>query len=184
MQDIHKSLFMIALNIILIVSLVKAIISLINTQIIFNTRIIFNIIIDVLIIISVLYLYFYNKYLSLPFLGETVIPMSAIADEKYPQNFDSEYELKLKNVEDGVKVIYWGAQKDDNIIHDDPYEAYDKYENVGIAIVKDNKAILKYIKPVEYKVGMLKRKLQRHLHYRLCCRNNIMLSEVHTIKLK
>lgn len=183
MQDIHKYLFMYALNILLIVSLVRAIISLTNTRIIFDTRIIFNLIIDVLIIISVLYLYFTNKYLSLPFLGESVLPMTAIADEKYPQNFDSTYELKLKNIDDGVKVIYWGAQKDDETIHDDPYEAYDKYENVGIAIVKDGKAILKYIKPVEYKVGMFKKKLPRHLHYRLCCRKNVMLSEVHTINL-
>jgi len=176
MQDIQKYLFMYALNIVLIVSLVKAIISLKNTQNLLS-------IIDVVIIISVLYLYFTNRYLSLPFLGESVLPMTAIADEKYPQNFDSEYELKLKNVDDGVKVIYWGAQKYDKTIHDDPYEAYDKYENVGIAIVKNGKAVLKYIKPVKYRVGMFKQKLPRHLHYRLCCRNNVMLDEVHTINL-
>ena len=178
MQNINKYLFMYALNIVLIVSIVKAIISL------FNRRDLLSLI-DILIIICVVYLYYtYNYYLSLPFLGESVLPMSAIADEKYPQNFDSTYELKLKNVNDGVKVIYWGAQKDDGKIHEDPYEAYDKYENVGITIVKDNKATLKYIKPVEYKVsGFMKQKLPRHLHYRLCCKNNVMLSEVHTIKL-
>lgn len=169
---------MYALNIVLIVSVIKAIISFTNTQNVLSN------VINIAIIIAVVYLYVFNKYLTLPFLGESVIPMSAIADEKYPANTDSEYELKLKNVDDGVKVIYWGAQKDDKKVHDDPYEAYDKYENVGIAIVRDGKATLKYIKPVEYKVGMFKQKLPRHLHYRLCCRNNIMLGEVQTIKLK
>jgi hypothetical protein len=175
MQDIHKYLFMYCLNIVLIISVIKAISS-------FRIQNLM-VIIDVIVIGCVLYLYFNNKYLSLPFLSETVLPMTAIADEKYPQNTDSEYELKLRNVNDGVKVIYWGAQKDDKTIRDDPYKAYDKYENVGITVVKDNKAILKYLKPVEYKVGFFKKQLPRHLHYRLCCKNNIMLSEVHTINL-
>jgi hypothetical protein len=177
-------LFMYALNIVLFVSLVKAIISLSRTNYYsYNWVKLIGIILDILIIVCVIYLYVTNKYLSLPFLGETVVPVSAIADEKFPVNADSEYILKLKNVKDGVKVIYWGAQKDDNKVHDDPFEAYDNYENVGIAIVKNNKALLKYIKPVKYKVGFMKQKLPRHLHYRLCCRQNIMLSEVHTINL-
>ena len=174
MRDNQKYLFMYALMIVLIVSVIKAIISLINTQNLLS-------ILDILIIIGVIYLYLSNRYLFLPFLGESVIPMSAIADEKYPLNYDSELTIDFKNVEDGVKVIYWGAQKDDETIHENPYEAYDKYENTGIAIVKDNKAVIKYIKPVEYKVDCIK--LPRHLHYRLCCRNNIMLSEVNTINL-
>jgi hypothetical protein len=175
MKDIHKYLFMYCLNIVLIISVIKAISS-------FRIQNLM-VVVDVILIGCVLYLYFNNKYLSLPFLGESVIPMTAIADEKYPPNADSEYELKLKNVEDGVKVIYWGAQKDDKTVHSDPYDAYGKYENVGIAIFKDNKAILKYLKPVEYKVGITDQKLPRHLHYRLCCKNKVMLSEVHTINL-
>lgn len=177
MQDIHKYLFMYCLNIVLIITVIKSVIHLFKLQ---NLMVV----VDVIIIGCVLYLYFSNKYLSLPFLSESVLPMSAIADEKYPPNTDSTYELKLTNVNDGVKVIYWGAQKDDKTVHPDPYDAYDKYENVGIVIVKDNKATLKYIKPVEYKVGTIfNQKLPRHLHYRLCCKNNIMLSEVYTINL-
>lgn len=178
MQDIHKYLFMYCLNIVLIISFIKAIIPLFKNQ-----NVVINDVINFIVVGCVLYLYFNNKYLSLPFLSETVIPMSAIADEKYPPNADYKYELKLTNVKDGVKVIYWGAQKDDKTVHPDPYDAYDKYENVGIAIVKDNKATLKYVKPVEYKVGIFNQKLPRHLHYRLCCKNNIMLSEVYTINL-
>jgi hypothetical protein len=117
----------------------------------------------------------------LPFLGETVIPITSIVDAKTPTGADAEYVLKLDNVNDGMKVIYWGAQKDDNKVHDDPYDAYDKYDNVGVVIVKDNTALLKYVKPAEYKVNGMK--LPRHLHYRICCQDNVMLSEVQTINL-
>ena len=175
MNDIKKLLFMITLNIVLLATIIKASISLMTSSTFVG-------ILDIILIFSVLYLYLTNRYLSLPFLSEAVLPMTAIADEKIPVLADLEYTLNLDNVKDGVKVIYWGAQKDkDSKIYDNPYEAYDKYENVGIAIVKDNKATLKYSNPSEYKVNG--RQLPRHLHYRLCCKNNVMLSEVVTIIL-
>ena len=78
MQDIHKYLFMYCLNIVLVVTVIKAIIPLFKLQ---NLMVV----VDVIVIGCVLYLYFSNKYLSLPFLSESVLPMSAIADENILQ---------------------------------------------------------------------------------------------------
>lgn len=171
MNDFTKYLFIFCLNIVLIAAFLSAT---------FLRNFDYPLVVNMLIIFCVLYLYF-HKYLFLPFLGESVLPMSALADAKYPEGAVSETILDLPDVEDGVKLIYWGSQKEDGKVHEDPYAAYDKYENVGITIVKDKKATLKYIEPSEYKAfGM---KLRRHLHYRLCCKNNIMLSRVYTIAI-
>ena len=172
MYDISKHVFMICLNIVLITAFLKAT---------FLRDVDYPLTVNLIIIFCVLYLYF-QKYIFLPFLGESVLPMSALADEKSPKDASSETIINLPDVEDGVKVIYWGAQKEEKgKVHEDVYDAYDKFENVGIAVVKDKKATLKYNEPAEYKAyGM---KLHRHLHYRLCCKNNIMLSRVYTITI-
>lgn len=169
-----KTLFMISLSIILLYALINSVNNVLTT----STEIKLP---YVVLILCVVYLCFTNKYLLLPFLGETVIPISAIVDSKIPSGADSEYVLRLGDVTDGMKVIYWGAQKDDQKLYEDPYVAYDKYDNVGVAIIKDGTATLKYVKPAEYKVNGMK--LPRHLHYRVCCRRNVMLGQVETIAL-
>lgn len=183
----RKFMFKIALNTLLYYSLAKIVYSMLKG--LYNRYIIGEITYndnlylagETILLASILYLINSNKYLTLPFLGETVIPITSFVDTKIPIGYDSEYILDLPNSYDGMKVIYWGAKKDDKEVHPDPYDAYDKYENVGVVAVKDKKAILKYIKPVEYKA--FGNQLPRHLHYRLCCKNNVMLSEVTTINL-
>jgi len=124
-----------------------------------------------------------KKYLLLPFLGETVIPKNVIVESKVPDGADSEYKLKLgENIKDGVKVIYWASEKDEKKIIDNPWDAYGKYVNSGVAQVKDGEAILKYVDPTKYQVNG--NTLPKHLHYRLCCSDNIMLGEVRTINLE
>lgn len=124
-----------------------------------------------------------HKYLLLPFLGDTVIPQSLIIDSRIPNGADKEYKLKLgANIKDGVKVIYWASEKDENKIINNPWEAYGQYVNSGVTQVKDGEAILKYVNPTKYKVDG--KTLPKHLHYRLCCDTNIMMGEVRTIDLE
>jgi len=124
-----------------------------------------------------------KKYLLLPFLGETVIPKSVIVESRIPDGADNEYKLKLgQNIKDGVKVIYWASEKDEKKIIDNPWDAYGQYVNSGVAQVKDGEAVLKYVDPTKYQVNG--KTLPKHLHYRLCCIDNIMLGEVKTIDLE
>jgi len=166
----------------LFASVFSSITILLIAQIIYNFFLYTNkalLILNTLAMIGVLIL-LNHRYLFLPFLGETVIPLNVIVENKVPENANLEYELVVGKENDGKKVIYWGAQKDTNIVYKDPMVAYN-YENTGVTIVKNGKAILKYQLPSLYKVNEYK--LPRHLHYRLCCKNDIMMGEVETIIL-
>lgn len=166
----------------LFTTIFSSVIMLLIVQIIFNyfvhtSKVI--IFLNTLMLIGVLYL-LSNRYLFLPFLGETVIPVNVIVDSKTPENASLEYELTLGTDNDGKKVIYWGSQKSDGITYENPWTAY-TYENSGVTTVKNGKAILKYQLPSMYKVDGYA--LPRHLHYRLCCKRNVMMGEVETIIL-
>ncbi len=166
----------------LFTSVFSSVIMLLIAQIIFNFFMYTSktiIILNTLMLIGLLYLLSY-RYLFLPFLGETVIPLNVIVENKTPENANLEYELILGPDNDGKKVIYWGSQKSDGKTFEDPWTAYN-YENSGVATVKNGKAILKYQLPSMYKVDGYA--LPRHLHYRLCCKRNVMMGEVETILL-
>lgn len=166
----------------LFTSIFSSVITLLFLQIIWNFFVQTNtiiIILNTLMFVGVLYL-LNRRYLFLPFLGEAVLPMNVIVESKVPPNANLEYELILGNDYDGKKVIYWGSQKSDGTTYENPWTAYN-YENSGVTTVKNGKAILKYELPSLYKVDGYT--LPRHLHYRLCCKRNVMMGEVETIVL-
>ncbi len=130
--------------------------------------------------ISALYLIFAPHVRTfLPFLGKTVFPPSLILLSEQA-NTNATVKVEANGAE---KVAYWAAHPDHGYVEEDPFNAYSKYENIGVAAVKDGHAILKLRCPTEYKVynGMVK--LPKHVHYRLIYSNGVV-SEVKTIKLE
>ncbi len=114
----------------------------------------------------------------LPFLGSAVLPSSVLVDDRVPEGANTELSIGL-NVADGTKVIYWGAEPSTSIINN-PWDAYEKYTNVGVATVHKGSAVIKFKCPAEYKV-MGAKKLKRHIHYRLCCTKQSMMGPVETV---
>lgn len=115
----------------------------------------------------------------LPFLGSAVFPSSAIVDEKTPEGANTEVAIKI-NAPDGTKVIYWGAEPNKAVISN-PWDAYGKYTNMGVASVRGGQVTVKFQCPAEYKVMYGQKKLKRHLHYRTCCTLNAMMGPVETV---
>lgn len=118
-------------------------------------------------------------YTFLPFLDKTVLPPSLLL---LSEQADTNAEIKV-HAPDAIKVAYWAAQQDKGKVIDDPYDAYSSYENIGVAAVKDEYAILKLKCPSKYKVGKPKVELPRHLHFRMIFANGV-LSEVKTVSLE
>ena len=130
--------------------------------------------------IAALYLVaFTPSYTFLPFLDKTVLPPSLLLLSEQA-NTNAEVKVEAPNA---IKVVYWAAEEDEKKIIEDPYKAYGKYENIGVAAVKSNVAILKLKCPTQYKVGVPKTTLPRHIHFRLVYENGV-LSEVKTISLE
>ena len=84
------------------------------------------------------------------------------------------------NAEGAVKVMYWAAHADKQQIESTPQQGYGEFENIGIAAVKEGKAIFKLNCPTQYKVG--KKILPKHVHYRLVYENGVV-SDVKTLNL-
>ena len=145
-----------------------------------NVNIIYRII-PLFIIIIILYLGFDIK-LYLPFLGKTALPPSIFNTEMIPNGEVQKLKLEL-DVPDGTKVLYWGA-KSAKDVKEDPIEAYGDYSNTGISTVENKETYIFFNCPSEYKVGMTKTKIDRHIHYRLIEPNNPMISAVYTKKVK
>lgn len=119
--------------------------------------------ISLLIGISALYFVFNRDY-YLPFLGHTAIPVGG------PLKPEGDLKaIKLTGLPPNVIVMAWGAQSTDKIF-EDPFEAYGDYANTDIKRVnKDGEVIIELPCPSEYyvnKFGIMKRKLDRHIHYR------------------
>jgi hypothetical protein len=77
--------------------------------------------------------------------------------------------MRITNLPPNVNFIYWAA-KSSNTSFDNPWDAYGNYSNSGIT-KSDNQGIaeIKLACPAEYtveKFGVIKKKLQRHIHYR------------------
>lgn len=128
-------------------------------------------------LVAVYLLFFVDYHTFLPFLDKTVLPPSVLLlSEQANTNVNVEI-----NGGDAIKVVYWAASPDQGKIIEDPFKAYDKYENIGIAAVVNGKALLKLKCPTAYKVKK-HRVLPKHLHYRLIYENGV-LSEIKTVKL-
>ncbi len=122
-----------------------------------------------------------NRNFYLPFLGNSVYPCGGLS-ERTPQNSNKMVQV---NVKPNVNVIYWASENftsNDNLIIDNPWDAYGDYDNYGVVKSNDNgNAVLTFRNPVSYKVPSGK-KLDKHVHYRYCLGNG-MMSEVKTIYL-
>ena len=119
----------------------------------------------------------------LPFLGETVLPASVLAP-KVQKSYDDEIRIEVPGRV--VKVVYWAADKQNN---DDKTikswnDAYNKFDNSGVALVSNNVAIMKIQRPQTYTVGQfgVTRQLPAHIHYRLVYMDGTM-SEIYTYNI-
>jgi hypothetical protein len=139
-----------------------------------------------------------NRNTYLPFLGSTAVPPSVFQREMIPAGYNVSYVLSLNdNVEDGTYVLYWGAlssrdalssgdrKKCKEIIRNNPIDAYGDYSNTGMVTAKNGKATLYFNCPDKYQVGdMMKKTIERHIHYRLIKPNSPMMSPVYTAYVK
>lgn len=136
----------------------------------------------VLVGISALAIMFYRDT-YLPFLGETVMPCSALK-EQTPAGADTELHVQVRP---GVKVIYWASEPDKEHLSTlkNWRAAYLKFENVGVVIAdKKGDAVLRVRKPQPYTVP-IRGRLEPHIHYRVCGdeRGYAMLGRVETVFL-
>lgn len=120
----------------------------------------------------------FRRNIYLPFLGETVYPCDNLS-EKTPD--DAELSVTVTGIPSGSKIVYWAAEPSTGIVGN-PWDAYGKYENSGVATADNNgTAQLRIRKPTGYKVPS-GRELNPHVHYRFCQESGI-LSSVHTASL-
>ena len=114
----------------------------------------------------------FNRDTYLPFLGETVMPCSALA-EQIPENADTEVQVEAPV---GSKVLYWAAENETEGLKklNDWRGAYMKFLNVGVVKANgDGIATLYVRKPQPYTVPW-KGKLEPHVHFRICGDNGMM----------
>jgi len=114
----------------------------------------------------------FNRDFYLPFLGETLVPCSAIK-EKIPEGAQVSVRVGLNP---GQKVLFWAAEPNtERLKHIQSWkEAYLSYENAGVTIADESGvATLKVRHPQAYTVPV-KGKLEPHVHYRVCQANGFL----------
>lgn len=124
----------------------------------------------------------------LTFLGWTVFPANLLKVSK-PTNSNVKLDVDVKP--GAIKVLYWASNPksssdviSDKLANAQTYiKAYENTENVGVVEVLNGKATLHFLCPSKYTVGtILKRELEKHVHYRMVYPNN-WLSDVYTVKV-
>jgi hypothetical protein len=138
--------------------------------------------IAVIVLIAAIYIGA-NRNTYLPFLGSTAIPPIIFQREMIPAGYNVSYDLSLNNVKDGTYVLYWGALSSgdkSDVIKNNPIEAYGDYSNTGIVTAKNGKATLYFNCPDKYQVGVMKKTINRHIHYRLIRPSDPIMSPVFT----
>ena len=124
---------------------------------------------------------FIDRNYYLPFLGWSVYPCGSLP-EKVPTNADVIVTVKVKP---NSNVIFWASEPSnpDSQPISNPWDAYTNYENSGVVKSNNNGlATLKVRSPSTYRVGLMNRMLQKHVHYRVC-ENDGMLGPVQTLFL-
>lgn len=122
----------------------------------------------------------FRRDFYLPFLGETVMPCSVLADQT-PEGAETEIGVK---VTPGAKVLFWAAEPANEDLKDlqDYRGAYLQYRNAGVTTADAaGNATLKVRTPQPYKVP-LRGELAPHIHYRVCGEGGFM-GPVRTIQL-
>lgn len=116
----------------------------------------------------------WRRDVYLPFLGQAAYPCGSLT-EKVPEGADI---TVFVNAPPGSNVIYWAAEEANRVI-DNPWTAYSKYSNAGVATADENgRAALKVRRPAAYKIPS-GRQLAPHIHYRVCIEGG-MLAPVKT----
>lgn len=115
----------------------------------------------------------------LPFLGKMAIPKTLLKEPSNVKAGDVTVNVDV-NMPDDTRVIYWASKSSKKVI-ENPADAYDTYENVGVAVVKNKKATFYVACPSSYNVPPM-RTLRPHVHYRVVLSNGL-LGEVKTVKV-
>ena len=109
----------------------------------------------------------------LPFLGETVMPCSLLA-ERVPEHADTAVELHGQVP--GSKVLFWATEPATEGLERIKtwQQAYLEYANAGVAVVDaGGHAVLRLRKPQPYTVPV-KGRLEAHVHWRVCGDNGFL----------
>lgn len=167
-------MYIIAIASILVFSLYSTLFFMISK----NTGIVVKIVATFILAVTLVLIIRRDTYL--PFLGYAAFPPSLIPiDDVHPKNATKEVELTFDQpVKDGTTVIYWGALPSNDVAQT-PQLAYGDFSNTGVTKVSGGKAVIKFACPGEYYVPTGK-KLNRHIHYRLCCEKYGLMSPVQT----
>lgn len=115
----------------------------------------------------------------LPFLGEMAFPKSLLKPTT-PKDSNGSVKVRLQ-VPNGTPVVYW-ASESSSTTFEDPWKAYQDYENAGVTLVQGGLAEFKFRYPASYYVpsGFL---IKQHVHFRVM-QSNGMLSNVKTVYLE
>lgn len=120
----------------------------------------------------------FHRDTYLPFLGETVLPCSALP-EQIPEGADTQIQVK---VTPKSKVLYWAAEASTEGMKklNDWRQAYAKFMNVGVVRADASGVATLYVKnPQPYTVPWIGR-LEPHVHFRVCGDNG-MMGSIHTV---
>jgi uncharacterized membrane protein YuzA (DUF378 family) len=114
----------------------------------------------------------FNRDTYLPFLGETVLPCSALP-EQIPENADTKIEVKATP---GAKVLYWAAEPETEGLKNvnDWRKAYLKFMNVGVTIANSEGVAELLVRNPQPYVVPWKGRLEPHIHFRICGDNGMM----------
>jgi len=141
-----------------------------------------NILLTILLIILLLIclvVVLIDRNYYLPFLGWSVYPCGSLV-EKIPTNADTVVSVTVKP---NSNVIFWASEPSNPESQpiSNPWDAYSNYENSGVVKSDSNgNATLSVRSPSSYRVGLMNRKLKRHIHYRVCEYSG-MLGPIQTI---
>jgi hypothetical protein len=115
----------------------------------------------------------------LPFLGDMAFPKSLLKPST-PKDTNGSVKVRLQ-VANGTPVVYW-ASESSSTTFEDPWKAYQDYENAGVALVEGGLVEFKFRYPASYYVpsGFL---IKQHVHFRVM-QSNGMLSNVKTVYLE
>lgn len=99
----------------------------------------------------------------LPFLGESAFPDTLIKESKTPE--DATIDVEVRAEPGATRIAYWASESGIGT-KDNPWTAYGRYTNSGVAKVNSRGiATLRLRCPVKYTVrGKV---LPRHVHYRM-----------------
>lgn len=123
----------------------------------------------------------FDRDTYLPFLGPTVAPCAGL-EHRVPPGATREVRVSITP---NTKVLYWASEPSTKALEKLPTwrEAYDKYENVGVATSDANGVvIMKVREPQPYSVPW-KGRLEPHVHYRVC-RSDGFMERIKTVYVK